>query len=87
MTMALGKLSKVDLRKIWKHEALDFTRWLSDRENLDLLSEEIGIEISPIQTEAGVGKFKVDLLAEEESTGRKIIIENRIENTDHDQLG
>jgi hypothetical protein len=67
--------------------ALDFTRWLSDRENLELLSAEIGIEICPIQTEAEVRKFKVDLLAEEESTGRKIIIENQIENTDHDHLG
>jgi hypothetical protein len=54
-----GKLVKVDLRKAWNHEALDFTRWLSLDENLQLLSDEIGIKISLTQTEAEVGKFNV----------------------------
>lgn len=85
--MKLGKLEKVDLRNVWKHEALDFTSWLAEPENLSLLSEEIGIEISLIQTEANVGKFNVDILAEEEQTSRKIVIENQLETTDHDHLG
>lgn len=84
----LGKLVKVvDLRTIWKHEALDFTKWLSDSENLSLLGDEIGIEISLLEREAAVGSFTVDILAEEENTGRKIIIENQLETTDHDHLG
>lgn len=87
MTSVLGKLNKVDLREIWKHEALDFTNWLLKEENLNQLGEEIGIEISPIQAEAEVGKFRVDILAEEEGTGRKIVIENQMENTNHDHLG
>ena len=87
MIKSLGKLNKVDLRDVWKHEALDFTNWLSSPENLELLSDEIGVEISPIQTEAEVGNFRVDILAEEEGTGRKIIIENQMESTDHDHLG
>ncbi len=85
--MQLSKLEKVDLREVWKHEALDFTNWLAKTENLDLLSDEIGIDISLIQTEASVGKFNVDILAEEENTGRKIVIENQLETTDHDHLG
>jgi hypothetical protein len=85
--MALSKLKKVDLREEWKHEASDFTNWLAQDENLQLLSEEIGIDISLIQTEASVGKFSVDILAEEENTGRKIIIENQLETTNHDHLG
>ncbi|HLM03299.1 MAG TPA: DUF4268 domain-containing protein [Pyrinomonadaceae bacterium] len=85
--MKLGKLEKVDLRNVWKHEALDFTNWLAEPENLSLLSEEIDINISLIQTEASVGKFSVDILAEEEQTGRKIVIENQLEITDHDHLG
>lgn len=85
--MELGRLEKVDLRNVWKHEALDFTNWLAEPENLSLLSEEIGIDISLIQTEANVGKFSVDILAEEEQTGRKIVIENQLETTDHDHLG
>ncbi|MCK5466062.1 DUF4268 domain-containing protein [Candidatus Parcubacteria bacterium] len=85
--MKLEKLKKVDLRKAWNHEATDFTNWLAEDENLSLLSDEIGIDIKLIQTEASVGKFSVDILAEEENTGRKIIIENQLEITDHDHLG
>lgn len=84
----LEKLVKVeDLRTIWRHEAHDFTKWLSQSENLSLLGDEIGVEINLIETEASVGSFNVDILAEEENTGRKIIIENQLEATDHDHLG
>ena len=72
--MQLSKLEKVDLREVWEHEAFDFTNWLAKPENLELLSDEIGIDISLIQIEASVGNFKVDILAEEENTGRKIVI-------------
>ncbi|QAA76385.1 MAG: hypothetical protein BIP78_0619 [Candidatus Bipolaricaulis sibiricus] len=85
--MRLGKLDRVDLRKYWKHEALDFTRWLSEPGSIDLLSDEIGIGIQVRETEASVGRFSVDILAEEENTGRKIIIENQLELTDHGHLG
>src|SRR5437762_11184117 len=82
----LGKLEKGDLRKIWLHEAIDFTNWLALEENLRLLSDEIGIDITLIQTEALVGKFSADILAEEENTDRKIIIENQLEAPNHDHL-
>ncbi|MBN2136102.1 MAG: DUF4268 domain-containing protein [Acidobacteria bacterium] len=85
--MKLGKLEKIDLREFWKHEAFDFTDWLSQEENLAMLSDEIGIGISLIKTEASVGRFNVDILAEEENTGRQIVIENQLEVTDHDHLG
>lgn len=85
--MKLGKLTRVSLRDYWKHEAFNFTRWLSEPENIELLSDEIGIGIQVTQTEASVGRFSVDILAEEENTGRKIIIENQLETTDHGHLG
>lgn len=83
----LAKIKNVELRDVWGHEATDFTNWLSKQENLDLLSEEIGLDIKLIQTEANVGRFNVDILAEEEGSGRKIIIENQLESTNHDHLG
>jgi len=83
----LGKLEKVELRSAWGNEATDFTSWLSEEENLTILSEEIGIDIKLIQIEASVGNFNVDILAEEENSGRKIIIENQLETTNHDHLG
>jgi len=85
--MNLGKLKKVDLRKAWNHEAFDFTEWISKTENISLLSEEIGIEISVKETEAKTGRYIVDILAEEENKGHTIIIENQLETTDHDHLG
>ncbi len=86
MKKNLAKLQKIDLRDVWGIEP-DFTNWLAQQENLDLLGEEIGVEIKPIKMEASVGTFKVDILAEEESSGRKIIIENQLEDTNHDHLG
>ena len=86
MNKNLAKLQKIDLRDVWSLEP-DFTNWLAQKENLDLLSEEIGVDIKLIKTEANVGLFKVDILGEEESSGRKIIIENQLEDTNHDHLG
>lgn len=84
----LGKLEKIeDLRSIWKHEAKDFTPWLAEEENLSMLSEAIGIDIVLEEQESTVGEFSVDIFATEESTGRKIIIENQLEDTNHDHLG
>ena len=83
----LGKITKVELRKAWNHEASDFTNWLAEEENLRMLSDAIGIEIKLIQTEASVGRYNVDILAEEENTGDKIIVENQLEATNHDHLG
>lgn len=86
MKKDLAKLQKIDLRDVWGIEP-DFTNWLAQKENLDLLGEEIGVDVKIIKTEANVGNFKVDILAEEESSGRKIIIENQLEDTNHDHLG
>lgn len=85
--MNLGKLKKVELRQAWPHEASDFTLWLAREENLRALSDEVGFDVTHVQTEAAVGKFNVDILAKEEGTGRKIIIENQLEVTNHDHLG
>ena len=81
--VVLGKLKKVDLREAWKHEALDFTNWLAKEENLSLLGEEIGLEIDLLEKEANVGSYRVDILAEECGTDRKIVIENQLEYTNH----
>lgn len=84
----LGKIERVeDLRKIWPNEARDFTAWLAQDENLAMLGEAVGIDIDLEERESSVGSFSVDLFAAEEGTGRKIIIENQLEDTNHDHLG
>ena len=83
----LDQMQRVDLRKVWKHEALDFTRWLSKEANLNMLGAAVGIELELIETESSVGSFNVDIFAQETGTGRKVIIENQLEETNHDHLG
>ena len=85
--MKLGRIKQVALREIWKHEAINFTNWLAMPENLELLSDEIDIDLTLIGTEHNVGRFNVDIYAEESNTSKKVIIENQLERTDHDHLG
>lgn len=44
---------------------------IAEVENFRLLSDEIGVDIKYIQTEAIIGRYNVDILAEEENTERK----------------
>ena len=88
MSELLGRMEKIDdLRTIWKHETQDFSKWLSEEENLEMLSDTVGINIVLDERESSVGSFYVDLYATEEGTGRKIIIENQLEYTNHEHLG
>jgi len=81
----VGKLIPViDLREIWKHEALNFTSWLA--ENVDVLKEQLGLDLTVVEKEKSVGPFSVDILAKD-AAGRLVIIENQLERTDHDHLG
>ena len=85
--MKLGKLYEIkDLRKVWPHEASDFTPWLAEDDNLALLADAVGLEITVDETESSVGDFNVDIYARETGTDRKIIIENQLEDTNHDHL-
>lgn len=84
----LQKLKEIkELRKVWPNEATDFTPWLSKDENIELLSDAIGIDITVDETESPVGDFSVDIFASETGTDRKVIIENQLEDTNHDHLG
>lgn len=84
----LGKMNRVtDLRSVWPHEAKDFTKWMTQEENLALLSDAIDIDLEMEGRESSVGSFNVDIYAREAATNRKVIIENQLEDTNHDHLG
>ncbi len=87
MKTPLGKIQKVNLREIWSDEARDFTPWLAQEENLQLLGSEIGCDLTLIKTEANVGRYNVDILAMDSDSESKVIIENQLEETNHDHLG
>ena len=80
----VGRMEKVSLREVWKKEAKDFTGWLY--ENLEVLGEELDLDLTPDEKEKSVGSFSADITAED-GAGRKVLIENQLEKTDHVHLG
>lgn len=82
--MNIGKLEKVPLRELWKHEEKDFNNWLAD--NLEILGKELGVNISFVQRGKEVGRFACDLLAEDDK-GDNVVIECQLDKTNHDHLG
>lgn len=85
--MNLGKLKEVDVRELWRHEQYDFSNWLAKEENIKLIDDEIGLTLVNVNKEVFVGSYRCDLVAEDETTREKVIIENQLEVTNHDHLG
>lgn len=82
--MNVSRLKRVSLREIWSNEEGDFTPWMEN--NLDILGEALGIELSVVEREKKAGTFEADLLAED-SDSNPVIIENQFGKSDHDHLG
>jgi hypothetical protein len=80
----VGKIERVELREVWRHEAYDLTRWLE--ENSDVLNDVLGIRLASVERERRAGAFSVDLVGED-AAGRTVVIENQLERSDHDHLG
>ena len=85
--MKLGTIEKVPLRDVWKNEERDFTPWLAKQENMDMLSETLGISLCEPKCEVQVGSFQCDMTCKVESDERLVVIENQIEDSNHDHLG
>lgn len=83
----LGKLEKVELKTIWENEAYNFTPWLAQKENLELLGDAIGIELELEAQEKNVGPFRADILCKNTVDETKVLIENQLEITNHKHLG
>ncbi|MFC5631730.1 MULTISPECIES: DUF4268 domain-containing protein [Streptococcus] len=82
-----GILEEVDVRKLWQHEQYDFSNWLAQDENINQLGNEIGLTLVDVNKEVFVGSYRCDLVATDETTGMKVILENQLEATNHDHLG
>lgn len=81
----LGRLRRIaDARSVWVSESSDFTPWLA--ENIDVLADALGMSLTVIDTEVGVGDFRLDIHATD-GNDRSVVIENQLERTDHSHLG
>src|SRR4029450_3773322 len=74
----------LDLKSFWGEQLPDLTPWFL--QNIDLLSETLGIDITPLEREINVETGAFHVLGAD-ADGRPIVIENRLEATDHNQLG
>jgi hypothetical protein len=83
-TQNIGRLQRVPLREVWRHEAYDFTQWL--QENIDVLNVALDMNLVNVEREQAAGSFSIDLVAEDEGGGT-VIIENQLEKSNHDHLG
>lgn len=87
MNKKIGSLLKVPIRDLWQDEAQDFTPWLAEDTQMQILSETIGIDLELENTEVMIGNYRADIIARDTSTNDVVIIENQLENTNHDHLG
>jgi len=55
-----GEIKSVDIRELWPNEARDFTPWLV--ENIDRLSNTLGMDLEVTAREADVGNFSLSSL-------------------------
>lgn len=82
----LGKIENVEIRKVW-HLETEFSDWLAHDDRLEALGDAVGIDFIDAKREEGVGDFSADIIAKEDGTDRKVIIENQYGRTNHDHLG
>jgi hypothetical protein len=81
----LSRLSSLDVRDVWPHEAHHFTQWLL--QNADVLSDVLGMDLELTQAEKPVGGFSLDLIGKDLQSGATVIVENQLATTDHSHLG
>jgi hypothetical protein len=81
----LGRLRTVHPREVWPNEARHFTPWLL--QNVDVLSDLLGMDLVLDEAEHPVGGFSLDLKGYDESSGEVVIVENQLEVSDHTHLG
>lgn len=85
MTVEIQRMIEVPLREVWHDESRVFTPWLA--ENVEYLSEALGMDLELIGTEMPVGPFFADIVLVDLGSERRVVVENFLGATDHDHLG
>lgn len=82
--MKLGKIKEVDIRSVWAHEQYDFSKWLAEEENIQTLGDTLNLSLTDVNTEQFVGSYRCDIICKDELTGKSVLIENQLEQTNHE---
>ena len=84
----LGKLESVPIKSVWTSEPYAFDPWLSQPENLQFLSDALGLPgLELLKAQSPVGPFAADLICQVIGTEQKVVIENQLDKADHRHLG
>jgi Domain of unknown function (DUF4268) len=81
----LGRLEKVDIHTCWSGDREEFTIWLTQAENIEMLAEALDMElevVSPDQEDAAIV-----ILCHDPINDRQILITHQLETSDSAHLG
>lgn len=60
---------------------------MSAEENINELGNILNLSLTDVKTEQFVGGYRCDIICKDEITGKSVLIENQLEQTNHDHLG
>lgn len=80
MTVKLGKVIQVDLRKAGPNEAAHFTPWQAFPDGMKLLQDTLGLDLEVKATEQFIGPFRADILAKRTNSPNEhwVLIEDHL---------
>jgi uncharacterized protein DUF4268 len=82
----IGHMTRVPPRNVWPNEASDFTVWLAEDTNFQVLAETLHFTDAEVEaTEKSVGSFSADIIGRDRDG--YILVENQLEQTNHTHLG
>ena len=84
---SLGRLEKIDLSHYWKTDESDFTRWLTQDENIKLLGDSIQMDLEVVLDATQVEELQSDLLCRDLATDGWVLIGNQLKPADEGHLG
>src|SRR4051812_50035293 len=80
----IGKIERVPLRDVWRHEAHNLTTWLE--ENIDVLNDALDLNLTNVDREQSAGAVNV-APGGETHRGGGVAIGNQLGGGGHDPPG
>ncbi len=85
--LKFGTLKRgIDLRSIWPNEG-HFSEWLANPKSINMLAETLNLEFELVGRENPMGDFRADIVCKDTTDDSWVVIENQLEQTNHDHLG